>query len=132
MRILGMTFLNLAEGTPPECKVNMMETEVDLCGTVACHAGWFGIAKHSKKKSLNNLYDFQDSANEMANYLGFAKAIDLQTWAGENPVLWGNTKGFAMFNARRAFSVDEKWTPLDLEKIGLWWLGVADRCEAAL
>jgi hypothetical protein len=108
----------------------MMEAEVDLCGTVACHAGWFGIAS---KKTIPLGYDFFDSANEMADYLGFESAGKMEWWARLNPNLWGNFNGGRMFCASSAFNApNERAHTLNLKKIGIWWLKVADRCEEAL
>ena len=123
MRVLGMTFLFLHEDMP-KGKVDMGEMEFNQCGTSACHAGWFAIAR-----GLTETYDYTyySSANEMAEYLGFDSAYSIGIYFNLYSDLWGNTDATKMFCSRRAFVAKGILT---LETIGLHWLQVADRVEA--
>lgn len=133
-RILGMTFLGLWEDRPPNCRVDMVTTSFSVCGTVACHAGWFAVARGLSRKNLrffnDEPYEFADSADEMAQFLGFVGRYSLREWAARCPQLWGNTHGEAMFYVYSAFGVPE--SKLTLKTIGIHWLEVADRVEATL
>ena len=139
MRILGMTFLNLAESEPAECKVDMSEVYAEpVCETVACHAGWWAVAitkgtKFDRSLCYNYMgpirfgFSYKYAAASMAQFLGFNDMDSLQNWARDNSNLWGNVHGCYMFLNPKAF----KCTPetITLKKIGLHWLKVADRCE---
>ena len=138
MRIVGMTFLNLAASEPPECRVDMMSTSADpVCGTVACHAGWWAIAQAHGDCIPNECcdivgrYGYEDAASDMAMYLGFEHHHELDIWAYNYASLWGKEleAGESLFANAKAFNETSK--TITLEKIGLWWLQVADRCDAA-
>ena len=64
----------------------------------------------------------------LARDLGYEDSAALSQWAHENPRLWGNMLGGAMFSVEEAF--DETWETISLEAIVQWWLQVADRLEA--
>lgn len=124
---IGETFLNLIQADEPHKNhvVEMTYGEFNLCGTVACHAGWFGVAS-------TNLNDFCPSrfwvsgAWRLAFHLGFESLMALRRWADENPDIWGNSFGTYMFHQMRAFnrSTDAR---SDLERIAHHWIGVAER-----
>lgn len=127
MRVLGMTFLFLDIEGPNVNKVNMLSGSFHPCGTHACHAGFFAIA-NNKENDID--YSFNDSAGEMAQYLGFKKSRDLELWALENPKMWGNNYGEHMFCT--SYSFMKTFDTITLKDIGLHWLKVADRCEESL
>ena len=120
IRILADTFLILHESGAG--KVDMQELKYDYaCGTVACHAGWFGIAYG--KGSY-----FFDSASWMAKFLGFSWHYHLRRWAKSNPEIWGNEDGDRIFSDSLAFATTPE--KLTLEKVGIHWHKVADRLES--
>jgi len=121
-KTLGMLFLFLHE-SDPEAKVKMTEPVFHVCGTTACHAGWFAVANN---KSCRESYGFGYAADEMAQFLGFVRHCVLQDWAEENPNIWGNLYGRYIFSSCKAFGVIREPT---LEEIGTHWLQVADRAE---
>ncbi|HVW99020.1 MAG TPA: hypothetical protein VHA52_01050 [Candidatus Babeliaceae bacterium] len=123
IRILADTFLFLHEAQP-EAEVDMVHVDFNVCGTVACHAGWFAIAQG---KDRTRDYDFLSAADEMAQLLGFDSGYDLCKWASDNQEIWGNKHGALMFNHHLAF-VDSP-EKLNLKAIGEHWHGVADRLE---
>jgi len=139
-RTLGTLFLYIAE-SEPESELNMWETNFEhLCGTVACHAGWFGIANN---KSATESDSFEDEANEMAKFLGFkdsgtftrrAPFKQLEQWAAYNAELWGNDYGEDMFTIYAAFSPPTNYllTRATIKDVGLYWIAVGDRIEAAV
>ncbi len=120
-RHVGMTFLLLA-ASRPKAEVDMAEGRFEVCGTVACHAGWFAVANG---ESRANGWSFCSAADYMARELGFADQYDLETWATDKS-LWGNNKGAYMFIDKMAFDVKDRLT---LKRIGRHWLKVADRVE---
>lgn len=124
MRVIGMTFLFLHEDMP-EGEVNMMRTKFHPCGTVACHAGWFALARGLKSTCE---YGYSDSASDMAKYLGFEDRASLEKYFFEDEALWGNPDADGMFCFWAAFGGSR--AELTLETIGLHWLQVADRVEA--
>lgn len=126
-RELGTLFLFMHE-SEPGAEVNMLKYTFHQCGTIACHAGWFAVANG---KDWDPDYSFSDAANEMAQFLGFGNRDGLESWAKNNPALWGNDFGDVMFSRWAAFSPNLK-LPKTLETIGLHWLGVADRIEDGL
>lgn len=127
-RELGMIFLSLAESEPPECKVDMYESSYWACGTVACHAGWFGVSQLGKRNYRR--YSYDKAADDMARFLDCECSYSLRNWAQRNPSLWGNDAGDGMFGTgfdffRKPFGVMKP----TLKHIGKHWLKVADRIE---
>lgn len=121
-RILADTFL-LIHLQQPEARVEMMEPEFNVCGTVACHAGWFAVARELNWESSG--YGFAHSARDMAKFLGLDSKLSLENWANDNPKLWGNVSGVFMFVGENAFGKDGV-TLLDISN---HWREVADRIE---
>lgn len=105
-----------------ECPVDMGEVFVSHCGTPMCHGGYYALVKKGA--------DYEDGAHQMAIDLGFEDRYGLQDWADENPLIWGNTDGWAMFDSVDAFGFlfDEDLT--DLQQIIDHWKGVQERLPA--
>ena len=126
-RILGTTFLFLHEEAPKENRVDMVNPNVNICGTTACHAGWFASGYFKERPDI--YFDYWDSGTIMAKYLGFGGSWGLEMWAERNPKVWGNTQGGGILSNPYAFGKSRH--NITLEDIGLHWLQVADRIEAA-
>src|SRR6478736_8535916 len=90
--------------------LHMSETTVvghsHECGTVHCHAGWYGVAMIEKGEYLKDVYGrvgFSVAGNKLAEDLGFNDRDELAIWARHNPKIWGNVHGGAMFVLECAF-----------------------------
>lgn len=146
--VLATTFMLLHEEGGHDSRVNMYDATWYLCGTVACHAGWFAVARGIRQRadhlwkdgSARGGYDFFASAEDMATFLGFKGAGQLalvpldcaHTMIGffsAHPGVWGNSWGNQMFASRRAFGVFNDGL-LTLGRIGEHWAGVYDRLYA--
>ena len=94
------------------------------CGTTHCHAGWYLLAKEWDLKSeyLNDgkQTGFAVGIGLMEKDLGLLQKKSLKRWASENPELWGNEVGSAMFFHTAAFGRDCR----TLEDIVVHWIGV--------
>jgi hypothetical protein len=103
----------------------VFEIEDHLCGTPACHAGWFGIFYD------DHAHDFDNYARIMARMLGFNyTAQELEDWASENADLWGNNDGYSIFSDAAAFGshgFDTGRGKLTMHVIADHWYGVAER-----
>jgi len=119
--ILATTFMLLHEEGGA---VAMSSTNFHPCGTVACHAGWFAIARNIRDNGT--YYGFTHSADDMAEFLGFECRQSLKDFLKTHRTLWGNDRPAAMFSKPDAFgkSYYEKLTLLD---IGEHWAKVYDR-----
>ena len=77
------------------------------CGTVHCVGGWYVVAnlhrKEIKDRFKKGFVGYSDGANLMARDLGFANRDCLQTWANDNPKIWGNTAGKGLFANESAY-----------------------------
>jgi hypothetical protein len=93
--------------------------EDNLCGTPACHAGWYGVFQDGES---NHYSHYKET---MATELGFAYSDELEDWAMENPELWGNKDGRYLFCCRSAFGVYGE--PITLSIIANHWWKVAKR-----
>ena len=109
----------------------------ELCGTVACHAGWYLLARRGKDVIINldhipasefPVETYINGAILLAQDLGFHDQIDLEDWAGDNPKLWGNTEGQVMFYNEEAFGKRNQYG-LSVKDIAEHWHTVADRIE---
>ena len=129
--------------------------DAPVCGTVACHAGWY--AYHANRRNVtwqssrdrraytataprsnertsetyNQPVTFTEGAERMAQDLGFGgeePVRDMLLFLRNNPDIWGNPYGGTMFASRTAF-MDEDGIPprLDLSHLAKHWRGVADR-----
>jgi len=138
-RELGTLFL-MIDAEPTTKEVNMGEiswpndnlnsnTRIG-CGTQACHAGWFAWGC-----DIDNLcgthnvrsFDYEDSADKMAIFLGQDDMESLKDWADDNQGLWGNDCGVYLFSSNSSIKDQDIIT---LKDIGIHWLKVADRIEA--
>lgn len=131
-------------------EVRMLETHVlrkGACGTVACHAGWYMVAKGEEAGTLGEWREGEVSgvylkdrdpergwhvgAEEMARDLGFECLPELPGWAHAHPHLWGNAWGEKMFNNACAFTGEgDPEVPggtLSLRDVAEHWRAVARR-----
>lgn len=82
------------------------------CGTVHCHAGWYGVAKFDLSKEP--VVTYLKGADAIAQDLGFKRTKNgtprygLSDWAGQNPNIWGNPFGDRIFSHEIAFMNFEK------------------------
>ena len=121
------------------------------CETQACHAGFYELENALRNtdkyffdpvQSGNNdqnflhkkwnedttaLVTWKDGANRMAHDLGFDSKEDLEEWAMSNPVLWGNEKGYDMFESVDA--INSECGIIKLSEIVSHWRDVAERIE---
>lgn len=124
MRILADTFLFLHPSG--DCEVDMSETKFHPCGTVACHAVWFGAA--CGESSFE--YSFREGTRDMSAFLFPFEDRCLETFAENNPKIWGNEYGLYMFASTGSWAFGKsKYETLTLEDISNHWRGVADRYE---
>ena len=127
------------------------------CRTIACHAGWYTLARFIHHPSVIWLNEpcFGDQPGEtmmalgqcgnmrqlshdhgahvLARDLGFITAAALKEWAERHPDIWGNPHGGHMFSVHGAMSFGKG--PHDgilLTHIINWWLTVADRLHRAI
>ena len=151
------TFAMLAEQYPGEAAVQMDSTTIQHtigCGTYACHAGWFMYAHMEDntpgtwtcyqdvnwyKGRNGSLVSFDDGANCMATIMGFTDtgcmtpAEALEQWAANNPDIWGNRHGRAMFYSAAAFDPAYSGFDMPLRTVADHWKGVYERlCAAAV
>jgi hypothetical protein len=77
------------------------------CGTVHCVGGWYAVANMNrqviKDKVKKGYVDYEHGVNLMAQDLGFRNGDILANWAEENPEIWGNEKGYYMFDIVNAY-----------------------------
>ena len=116
----------------PHLRLNMccinVNTENHVCGTVHCHGGVYGLMKCD----LSKVVYYEDGAEQMAIDLGFSSMDDLESWAEDNPALWGRENGGWMFTSRMAFYHPTK-RPKGAEHvlhIADQWEEVGDRIKA--
>ena len=81
---------------------------------------------------------FDDGANRMATTAGFVDtgimtpAEVLEQWAADNPAIWGNKYGKAMFCSGIAFNPGQSRFDMPLRTVADHWKGVYERlCAAA-
>ncbi len=102
-------------------EVNMGSTNKPSESICGCHAGLISIVAKKlpelqeiykplyslecesvgKKK---NHYIFSVWSSALAIFLGFKYDDELEVWAGDNPRLWGNNRGYDMFCSHLAFT----------------------------
>lgn len=111
---------------------------VEECGTVACHAGFYALAKKRNKSGYNwsegyfigrlgYRVEYTEGADLLAEDLGMRHAEHLRTWAHKNPKVWGNEYGLNMFHSQLAFG--ERVMLFKLRTVIDHWLAVADRLQ---
>ncbi len=127
---LSKIFLDLAKKYP-KAEVRMgsidwprKKDKASVCGTPACHAGWYGFTLGLKC----NETDFNDSAEKMAEFLGFTRRPKemLEYWATKYKRIWGNIFGGSMFYEAKAFERASE-EEITLKDIGNHWKAVAQR-----
>lgn len=124
VQTLAIYFQLIDEATAGSAKVNMdrpgCNLEENLCGTPACHAGWFGTF-YDNSSPYYSAY-----ADKMSNLLGFNNMYRLEEWAARKPSLWGNENGEGMFCENEAFGLLEG-DIVTLKHIYKHWYKVAAR-----
>ena len=96
------------------------------CGTVACVGGW--LAHHYRTVEDTGYRHFLDGINTFAKDLGFEHGGALRSWASDHPELWGNTRGYDMFNTSDAYGLSED-DYITLHDIAHHWDKVADKLK---
>ena len=114
-------FIALSQGRG-KCQVDMKESVVDselnFCGTPACHAGWALVyAKESE--------NYSDGEKMINTHL----KVCTRLWANSNPEIWGNYFGFTMFVSNKAFNKKDDEI-LTVNNIAQHWRKVGQRLEA--
>ncbi len=126
--------------------VNMGSTNKPSESICGCHAGLISIVAKKlpelqeiykplyslecesvgKKK---NHYIFSVWSSALAIFLGFKYDDELEVWAGDNPRLWGNNRGYDMFCSHLAFTdyEDKQLTHRDIIE---YWKQVLKNIEA--
>lgn len=130
---LAMLF-QLIDFDNPKASVNMGSVNCSLeenrCGSPACHAGWFGVYfdnfNDDKVNGGDRYKSFSEYAGEMANFLGLECKFYLESWAVDNPEIWGNSDGTNMFYENKAFGISN-YHNITLRDISNHWFKVAKR-----
>ncbi|CAC9648362.1 hypothetical protein [uncultured Gammaproteobacteria bacterium] len=114
-------FVNALDALSDDIKdwdVDMGSEERPTCNTPGCHAGLIYMAAEdlpelqdiyerivlSKWKSCS--YRYEVWSNALTVFLGFIDGRGLESWANDNPKLWGNRFGGRMFVFDLAFTDD--------------------------
>lgn len=117
---------------------DIMENRVQInhhtCGTVHCVAGWFCVAIKNddpiiKKRIEGNFCTFSDGYRAMSEILGFRDVYRLETWAEDNPDIWGNEYGDNMFYHLFAYNGLQNYTKNPMTIIIKHWEDVRDRIQ---
>ena len=131
-------FVGALKALPPTV-INMSSSDNPLCGTPGCFAGLISMTdledlKHlyaceqEKSLFLRDPYDYSDWGAALAIYLGFSGKIEMQNWAEENPLIWGNSGGGSMFSWGLAFGqVRQEFSHLIIVE---HWAKVLERLES--
>lgn len=130
---LADRFIKMAEKFLPyanneTCTLDMDEMAVikHPCKTVACHGGYAGLIFNT-----GNWYG--DGADALAKYLGFRETYsmspreNLESWAYDNSLIWGNEEGDSMFSCVAAFGKPDWNDEATLEDVVIHYLAVAKR-----
>jgi hypothetical protein len=103
-------------------------TEEAMCGSPACHAGWFGVFfndEHSTFSSYSEkMTELVGLPHPNAYLCGFSSGLGV--WANNNPKLWGNKNGDEMFSTVMAFGKKDG-DVITMQDIATHWYGVAER-----
>ena len=103
--------IDLLEGILPIAEkrddhLDMMVGEVQdygyQCGTIHCFAGWAQVAIMQKEKKINDglFYDYHSGRRYIHKILELSS---FESWAQDNPVLWGNDMGCYIFEEESSF-----------------------------
>ena len=103
-------FVETLEALPEEIKNNEVDMRSNFepaCGTPGCFAGLICIVANDipelKKHYTSPIYSFSNWGIALHDFLG----ISLQTWAWENPTIWGNTSGISVYSFNKAWGKSE-------------------------
>ena len=143
----------LEKHTPEKHCVNMEYLDCSHdpeCGTVACFAGFYALAKmieirevkwicpageraylkipYKYHMSKDDYCSFGSGLNLLGADIGF-EWDELCAWAMRNTALWGNNYGADMFSSGRAYDHSTIRSELKISEIIGHWRGVADRIE---
>lgn len=124
---LALRFELLSEMAPGvkvdmgESQVQIIEQDPNLCGTTACHAGWYALLVHNNDFKTN----YKEGKKFIAKHLGFDGEDSLIIWAKKNPEIWGNDDGADMFYGEEAFGLQDVNPTLKL--ISEHWMAVSKR-----
>ncbi len=103
------------------------------CGTAHCVGGWYLLAKkwdgNTRHDPSLEDEDWDSGADLMARDLGIDSRYDLESWAYENDIVWGNTRGLDMFREHFAYTPGGKEYAKSLREVCDHWLEVADRLD---
>ncbi len=128
-----------------------------LCGTVACHAGYYFLSTLEEIEECGGVHDwafelpdfpcdnpkrprvlrdtqthtdasYHRGSYAMARDLGLETDLQLMEWARRNAHLWGCEGGDMMFGSRHAFGRTPE-QDMNLLDFYSWWAAVADRVE---
>jgi hypothetical protein len=107
-------------------KVPSCSTE-ELCGTTACHAGWFSYFSTLQPEPRLYPRSYDEGRDEIEAHLGFA-FDGVSSWAAANPEIWGNKYGDDMFYHSIAFGKEYgDYSFITLKVIADHWQKVANR-----
>jgi hypothetical protein len=128
---IAMTFQLIWLELGMDAKVDMGDGKVqlkekNLCGTTACHGGWFTYFSMKRIPSWGYV-NYNTGGDKMAQHLGFMDGDDLADWAEENTKLWGNDFGSYIFCDENAFGSCSLDKPITLKDIYKHWYKVAER-----
>jgi hypothetical protein len=124
----------------PESAVDMGDIKLvsdtsNLCGTTACHAGWFEFIFNSNVSG----YGYSKGAKQMAKFLNFTCEEALENYLENNHRIWGNRFGEDVFSSKKAFLTKKQMKDIQkgklkyydieitLETIANHWYGVTER-----
>ena len=99
------------------------------CGTPACVAGNYWLAKHwdGKTEYPKESIGFVDGIVEMAKDLGVTP-LELEDWASRNYKIWGNRAGGKMFKSSYAYLSESSDTLfVTMKDVIAHWEGVLER-----
>ena len=90
-----------------ECKVRY-NYHKNTCDAPHCVGGWYAIACKDEgvihDLLIDNNCDYGDGSRLMARHLGFRNRCMLELYLENNPKIWGNIHGTALFSSERAYN----------------------------
>lgn len=110
-------------------------SEINKCGTSACHMGWYGLFKSPTAiegvTAIEETQVYTQGVRYLSKDLGFDEGAcfvqGVLNWAESNPKLWGDNRGGNMCQGNSEYhSFGDNPT---LESIGIHWLKVAERVK---
>jgi len=106
----------------------VIQPNAHACGTVHCVGGWYIAYEYMVTKTptpKTEYIGFGDGVKIMAKDLGFGEGDyddRLQSWAKDNPEIWGNSFGYNMFSSSTAYNQAK-----NLSEVVEWFKGVQSR-----